>query len=44
VEELEERITTVCINIPGNMLLSPVANLPVPLRKCADNRGVYAEI
>jgi hypothetical protein len=44
LEELEERIASVLTKIPGNMLWSPVANVPVQLRKCADNGGENAEI
>jgi hypothetical protein len=42
--ELEEGITNVLTNIPGNMLRSAVANMTDRSRKCANNVGVYAEI
>jgi hypothetical protein len=44
LEELEERITYVLTNIRGNMMQSAVMNMPVQLRKCADNAGAHVEI
>jgi hypothetical protein len=39
LDEQEERITSILTNIPTHILLSAIVNMPVCLRKHADNPG-----